>query len=581
MQELRYIHKYFIKYKYRMLAGVVISILARFLAIKIPKVIKDSIDVADEYNKGNITEIDSVKETLLEYILLIVGLAFLSGILMFLMRQTIIVTSRLIEFDLKNEIFQQYQRLSQSFYKQNRTGDLMNRISEDVSKVRMYFGPAVMYTINMLTLLSIAIWNMLLIDTTLTLYTLIPLPLLSFIVFKLNSTVHKKNTIVQEQLSTLTTFAQEVFSGINVIKSYGIESQTIKDFTTISEQSKQKNINLHKVKSFFFPSMVLLIGLSSLMVIYVGGLQYSKGIITIGTIAEFVMYVNLLTWPVAIVGWVTATTQEAESCQKRINEFLRQSPEIVGGKVAHIKDFKGDIAFENVSLVYPDTNVKALENIDLKIKSGSTVAILGKTGSGKTSLVELISRMYDCTKGVIKIDRIDIKEFTLSYLRGLMGVVPQNSFLFSDTIENNILFGIEKASKEKMIKAAKMANIHQNIQKFQRKYQTVLGERGITISGGQKQRIAIARALLKNSRILILDDCFSAVDTHTQTNILKNLKPFKKQKTVLMVTNRISVSKNADDIVVLEKGKILQQGTHNHLINTEGYYKELYLKQGK
>ena len=582
MKELRYINKYFIKYKYRFLVGFVISVLSRFLTIKIPGVVRESIDIANDYNQGTINDLDLVKERLLWYIFLITGLAFLSGIFTFLMRQTIIVTSRLIEFDLKNEIFNHYLKLSQSFYKQNRTGDLMNRISEDVSKVRMYFGPAVMYTINMVTLLSIAIWNMLTIDKVLTLYALTPLPLLSYVVFKLSSTVHQRNTLVQIQLSALTTFVQEIFSGVHIIKSYALEQQTYKEFETIAEKSKAKNINLHKAKSFFFPSMVFLIGLSNLIVIYVGGLQYNKGIISLGTIAEFVMYINLLTWPVVLVGWITATTQEAESCQKRINEFFKKKPTILGGTIKAANIFQNAITFQNVSLVYPDTHIKALKNINLTIKKGHTLAIMGNTGSGKTSVLELIYRTYDSTSGKITIDGTDIKNFDLSTLRRSMGVVPQDSFLFSDTIANNILFGAnpENTHNKKQINSvAKIADIHQSITAFEKGYATILGERGITLSGGQKQRISIARALIKNPKLLLLDDCLSAVDTHTEINILKNLKTLKEISTTIIVTNRISVSKNADSIIVLEGGAIVQQGTHQDLIKQEGFYKNLYIKQ--
>lgn len=582
MKELRYINQYFLKYKYRFLAGFVISIVSRFLMIKIPNFVKKSVDVASNYQKGHLQNLDFVKEQLLAYIFWIVGLAIVSGVFTFLMRQMIIVASRWIEFDLKNDIFRHYLKLSQNFYKQNRTGDLMSRISEDVSKVRMYFGPAVMYTINMITLLSIAIWNMFSINITLTFYALLPLPFLSFVIFKLSRTIHKRNTGVQTQLAALTTFVQEMFSGIELIKSYALESKTFGDFKNMANKNKNKNIHLHKAKAFFFPSMVFLIGLSNLLVIYIGGLQYEKGIISLGTIAEFVMYINLFTWPVAVVGWVTATVQEAESCQKRINEFLKQKPEIINGTRRPRTFFREKITFENVNLTYPHTKITALKNINFSIKKGETIAIMGPTGAGKTSILEMLCRIYEPTKGNITIDNINIKDFDLEILRKNMGVVPQDSFLFSDTIENNILFGKnseEKYEKQDIIKAAKKACVHENIITFEKGYQTILGERGVTLSGGQKQRIAIARALIKNSEILLLDDCLSAVDTQTETNILKNLKTLQKTKTTIMITGRISVSKQADTIIVLEKGTLTQKGTHENLKEKEGFYKKLYLKQ--
>jgi ATP-binding cassette subfamily B multidrug efflux pump len=494
------------------------------------------------------------------------------------MRQTIIVTSRLIEFDLKNEIFQQYERLSIKFYKKNRTGDLMNRISEDVGKVRMYAGPAVMYTINMLVLFSVAIYKMIQIDIKLTLYTLIPFPLLSLSVFFLSRVIHKRSTIVQEYLSKLTTFGQEIFSGINIIKSYNTEANMLDSFKRLSDNSKQKNIDLHKAQALFFPSMILLIGISNLIVLYAGGMQYINGYISIGTIAEFIMYVNMLTWPVAIVGWVTSTIQQAEASQKRINEFLEQKPEIISGK-ENITTVEGKIRFEDVSLTYEDTNIVALKNISFSIKPGETVAILGKTGSGKSSLLNLICRMYDPTNGFICIDGINLKDLNLQEIRKHLGIVPQDPFLFSDTIANNIKFGVVSANQEAIEEAAKKAVIHDNIVHFKEKYETVLGERGITVSGGQKQRLSIARAIIKDPKILIFDDCLSAVDTETEELILNNIKKLSIDKTTLIVSHRISSAKYADHIIVLSDGEIIQEGHHNRLIEVDGYYKDLYKQQ--
>lgn len=578
MKALQYLNKYFYKYRYRLIAGVIISILSRYLAVKVPEIVKNLINIADDYRSGLITDISIVEQELFVNVAIIVGLAALSGFFTFLMRQTIIVTSRLIEFDLKNEIFQQYERLSLNFYKKNRTGDLMNRISEDVGKVRMYFGPAVMYTINMLVLFSVAIFKMVKIDITLTLYTLIPFPLLSISIFVLSKIIHKRSTVVQEYLSKLTTFGQEIFSGVNVVKSYNIEPQVIGDFEELAEGSKEKNIDLYKVQALFFPMMILLIGISNLIVLYVGGMQYINGVISIGTIAEFIMYVNMLTWPVAIVGWVTSTIQQAEASQKRINEFLEHKPEIVSGTNL-VENLEGNIEFRDVSLTYDDTNITALKNLSFSIKKGETIAILGKTGGGKTSILNLVSRLYDPTSGAIFIDGVNVKEHELTNLRQQIGFVPQDPFLFSDSIANNIKFGDENATQEEIENASKDAVIHENISGFKKGYQTILGERGITLSGGQKQRLSIARAIIKDPKILIFDDCLSAVDTETEELILNNLKRVSLNKTTLIVSHRVSSAKNADKIIILDEGEIIQQGTHNQLLAVDGYYQELYKQQ--
>ena len=511
-------------------------------------------------------------------ILLIIGAALLSGFFTFLMRQMIIVTSRLIEFDLKNEIYAQYQRLSLNFYKKNRTGDLMNRISEDVTKVRMYFGPAIMYFMNMLVLFIVAIIKMYDIDPVLTKYTLLPLPILSVSIYVLSSIIHKRSTIVQQFLSKLTANAQEIFSGISIVKSYSIENKVIEDFTILSDEAKDKNIEFYKAQALFFPLMILLIGISNVLVIYIGGLRYIEGTITLGVIAEFIMYVNMLTWPVAVVGWVTSIVQEAEASQKRINEFLKHQPEIVNTNL-NPSEIIGAIEFKNVTFTYDDTNIVALKNVSFKIPQGQTLAVLGNTGSGKSTIINLIARLYDVDNGEILIDNKNIKDLNLDNLRQNIGFVPQEAFLFSDTIKNNIKFGDENASDEKIEKAAKDAYIHHNIIEFNQGYNTFIGERGVTLSGGQKQRISIARAIIKEPKILIFDDCLSAVDTETEEIILTNLYNISKNKTTIIVSHRISSIKNANKILVIDNGEIIQQGTHNELVNIKGYYKELFEQQ--
>tara|TARA_B100000787_G_scaffold30665_2_gene20546 strand:- start:4912 stop:6666 length:1755 start_codon:yes stop_codon:yes gene_type:complete len=578
MKSLRYLDKYFIKYKWRLLIGVFITIISKVLALQIPRIIGKSLNSVESYIKGDISDKSLVENQLLWNILTIVGVAVLAGFLTFVMRQMIIVTSRLIEFDLKNEIYEQYQKLSINFYKKNRTGDLMNRISEDVSKVRMYFGPAVMYSMNMVFLFIVGFAQMVKIDPKLTMYTLIPFPILSVSIFFISKIINQRSAVVQEYLSKLTTYSQEFFSGINVVKSYGIESMVISGFDEIADKSKEKNISLYKVQALFFPLMILLIGISNLTVIYVGGKQYINGEIPIGVIAEFILYINMLTWPVAVVGWVTSMVQEAEASQKRINEFLKEIPDIQNHITKHFIT-EGNIEFKNVSLTYDDTKIQALKNVSFFIKKGETIAILGKTGAGKSSIVNLVSRLYDVDNGEITIDNKPIKEVNLIDLRKEIGFVPQDPFLFSDSISNNIKFGYEKATKQEIINAAKKAVVHENIVSFKNGYQTILGERGVTLSGGQKQRVSIARAIIKNPKILIFDDCLSAVDTETEERILANLEEISKNKTTIIISHRVSSAKNADKIIIIDTGEIIQQGSHNQLINQEGYYKELYEQQ--
>ena len=495
------------------------------------------------------------------------------------MRQYIINVSRYIEFDLKNEIYDQYQKLSLNFYKKNRTGDLMNRISEDVGNVRMYAGPAIMYSINTVTLFVISLIYMFNEAPKLALYTVLPLPLLSIVIYKLSKGIHNRSTIVQQFLSKLSASTQESFSGISVIKAYGIEPQTSENFEALSTESKEKQINLAKIQAWFFPMMVLLIGTSNLLVIYVGGMQYINGEIeSLGTIAEFIIYVNMLTWPVATVGWVTSIVQQAEASQKRINEFLKLEPEIKNTVETHTK-IKGAIKFNNVSFIYDDTNIQALKDVSFDVNEGETLAILGKTGSGKSTILDLIGRLYDIDNGAILINNTPIKNHNLTDLRNSIGYVPQDAFLFSDSIKNNIKFGKPEATDEEVFEAAKNAQVHKNIVKFTKGYDTILGERGITLSGGQKQRVSIARAIIKSPEILLFDDCLSAVDTETEEKILKNLINITQGKTAIIVGHRVSSAKNADKIIVLDNGKIVQEGTHDSLINVDGYYQHLYLKQ--
>ena len=503
MKELKHLNKYFLKYKNHLLVGIVITVIARIFLLFTPRYIRRIFEIIE--NKAGLNE-DQIRAELLEAILYIVGAAIIAGIFTFLMRQTIINVSRYIEYDLKNEIYAQYQKLSLNFYKKNRTGDLMNRISEDVMRVRMYAGPAIMYSINTITLFAIVLFYMYKQAPTLTLYTIAPLPVLSFIIYKLSKEIHKRSTIVQEYLSKLSTFTQESFSGISVIKAYGIEPKTSVDFDTLSTTSKEKQLHLVKVQALFFPMMILLIGTSNLLVIYIGGMQYINGEIeSLGTIAEFIIYVNMLTWPVATVGWVTSIVQQAEASQKRINEFLKIAPEIKNEVKEHT-EITGDIMFKNVSFTYDDTNIQALKNVSFNITAGETLAILGKTGSGKSTILDLVGRLYDVDEGKIILNTIEIAKHNLTDLRENTGYVPQDAFLFSDSIKNNVKFGKEDATDDEVIAAAKHAQVHKNIVNFNKGYDTVLGERGITLSGGQKQRVMIAMAIACKPDILIADE---------------------------------------------------------------------------
>ncbi|KIA94653.1 MULTISPECIES: ABC transporter ATP-binding protein [unclassified Flavobacterium] len=585
MKELRYLNKYFIKYKYSFSLGIFITIIAQIFSLFTPKLISKSLSAIEKFDKLPKAEkaseavLSFYREELIHNVLLIIATTIVAGFLTFLMRQTLIVMSRHIEFDLKNEVFQQYEKLSQNFYKQNRTGDLMNRISEDVSKVRMYVGPAVMYTINTFIRFAIVIIYMYNVSPLLTLYTILPLPILSYCIFKLSTEINKRSTVFQQYLSKVSSFTQEIFSGIRVIKAYSLENQHQNNMVDLANESKSKSLNLAKVQSLFGPLMIALIGISNLVVIYFGGVMYINGSIkSLGTIAEFILYVNMLTWPVASLGWVSSMVQEAEASQKRLNEFLKIEPEIKNNNPNH-SPIDGTIAFENVTYTYEDTNITALKDVSFTVKKGETLAILGKTGSGKSTILSLISRLYDVPQGQITIDGNEISKLNLNDLRNNIGIVPQDAFLFSDSIKNNIKFGNQNATDEEVIEAAKNAVVHDNIIGFNKQYDTILGERGITLSGGQKQRVSIARAIIKNPAILLFDDCLSAVDTETEETILNNLFEICKDKTTIIVSHRVSSAKNADRIIILEEGKIIQQGSHNQLINQEGYYSALYLKQ--
>lgn len=578
MKELQYLNKYFVKYKYHFLLGIVATIVAQFFSLVTPRLVSESINLIADFKDGNISPV-LAREQLLIHILKIIGATLVAGLLTFIMRQTLIVMSRHVEFDLKNEVFAQYERLSQNFYKQNRTGDLMNRISEDVGKVRMYVGPAVMYSINTFIRFAIVIVYMYTISPRLTLYTLLPLPILSFAIFKLSVAINRRSTIFQQYLSKISSFSQEVFSGIRVIKAYSLEERQQAEMAGLAQESKEKSMSLARVQALFGPLMIALIGISNLVVIYVGGRMYMDGRLdSIGTIAEFILYVNMLTWPVASLGWVSSMVQEAEASQKRINEFLKIQPDIVNQN-PNPTPVKGRIEFDNVSFTYDDTQIQALKNVSFSLLPGQTLAILGKTGSGKSTILSLLTRLYDTTSGTIRIDGTPINELNLYDLRNAIGTVPQDAFLFSDTIANNIRFGKEDATLDEVMRAARLAAVDENIANFAKGYDTLLGERGITLSGGQKQRVSIARALIKDPEILLLDDSLSAVDTETEEAILENLETYAKGRTTIIVGHRVSSARHADLILILDDGRIIQQGPHNQLINEEGYYKTLYERQ--
>ncbi len=587
MKELSHLNKYLLKYKYHLIFGLIFIVISNYFAIWPAKVVRYAIDFVTEsfalygmFDESSLST--SIFDNLETSVLILGGLmilmAFLRGFFLFLVRQTIIVMSRRIEFDLKNEVYDQYQNLPLSFYRRNNTGDLMNRISEDVTRVRMYLGPGIMYGLNLLVLFPMVIYQMLRVNPELTLYALLPLPLLSVSIYFVNNIINKRSEQIQESLSDLSTFVQEAFSGIRVIKAFVRERDSVQNFIRESQNYKEKSLKLVFVNSLFFPLIMALIGLSVILTIYIGGTQVINGHISYGNIAEFVIYVNILIWPVTSLGWITSIIQRAAASQKRINQFLKEENDIVSEKNIEA-ELSGDLSFEKVSFTYPDSGIKALKNISFEVKAGESIAIIGTTGSGKSTIANLISRMYDTSSGQISLDTNDIKDYDLSSLRSQIGYVPQDVFLFSDTIENNIGFGGHDISQENIFQAAKDADLYDNVIDFPDGFETMLGERGITLSGGQKQRASIARAIVRNPKILILDDALSAVDTNTENTILNSLARIMKGRTSVIISHRVSSAKLADKIIVLDDGEIIEQGTNESLLAQNGVYKELYDKQ--
>lgn len=566
--------------------GIVFITTSNFLAVEMPKIVKDSVNDFKtnakllEDNPSDTTIVEMILETAIWLALIYIGISIVKGFFVFLNRQTIIIMSRLIEFDLKNEIYAHYQKLDLSFYKRNRTGDLMNRISEDVSKVRMYLGPAIMYTINLLVLFVLTITYMLNTNVELTLYVLTPLPVMAVLIYYISKIMNKKSEEVQRKQSGISSIVQETFSGIRVIKAYNMQAAVAGQFEQEVNGYKAKSLSLAKVNAMFFPVMILLIGLSTILTIYLGGLKAQDGIISDGDIAAFVIYVNMLTWPFASVGWVTSMVQRAAASQTRINEFLEQEPAIVN-KENPIDFVNGDIELKDVSFTYKDSGIEALKGVNLTLKKGQVLGVIGETGSGKSTLANLVCRLFDATEGTLKINETKIEDLEIESLRKSFGYVPQDAFLFSDTIRQNIQFGIpdDEVTEERMVQATKDAHIYHNIMDFKDGFDTIVGERGITLSGGQKQRVSIARAIIKNPEILIFDDCLSAVDTETEDVILKNLKRIMKDKTTIMISHRISSIQHADKIIVLQDGEIIEEGNHESLMLKGGYYKTLFDKQ--
>ena len=579
MKELKRLNSFLLKYKGRLAVGLIITIVARLFSLVTPRLVGDSMTTIENYLNLETISSEELREVLLTNIILIISASLISGFFTFLMRQTIINVSRYIEYDVKNQIFAHYQSLDQTFYKKNRTGDLMNRISEDVSKVRMYYGPVIMYGTNAIVLFLVIITYMYSVAPQLTVYSLIPLPILSIFIYKISNLINLKSTKVQESLSDLSSYSQESFSGISILKSFNLQRKIFNKFENFAMSSYWNNLSLAKIQAWFFPIILFLIGLSNLIVIYIGGREFINGNIEIGVIAEFIIYVNMLTWPVTLVGWVTSIVKQAEASQKRINEFLDSRSSLEDGHLS-LKDRNSkNIVFKNVTFTYQRTGIRVFDSFNLEIEEGKTLGIIGKVGSGKTTLLDLLSRVYDPEKGSILFNNKDIRSFKINNLRGLFSYVPQNNFLFSDSIYKNIQFGNPDATSEQVQKAAKLSEIDSEIDKFEKGYRTILGERGITLSGGQIQRVSIARSLIKDSALYLFDDCFSSLDTDTEERLINNLKNRLKNKSVVIVSHRVSCIKHSDKIIVLENGKIIQEGTHKNLINIDGYYKELYNKQ--
>lgn len=589
MRPLLYLNKYFLRYKLRLFLGLIFITASNLFAILPAQIIRIAFDVVGDtvtrYRLFNGFQIQEdyyafMTQAIIVFGLIVFAMALIKGFFTFLNRQTIIVMSRLIEYDLKNDIFNHYQKLDLSFYKKNSTGDLMNRISEDVSRVRMYIGPAVMYSTNMIVVFILVVWAMLSVNVKLTLYVLLPLPFLSVSIYYVSHIINIKSEKVQRQLSNISTFVQEAFSGIRVFKAYNIGAQRFEQFDRETEDYKKVNLELVKVNAMFMPLMVLLIGLSTIMTIYIGGQLTIAGEITSGNIAEFVIYVNMLTWPVAVVGWVTSMVQRASASQKRINEFLSIQPQIVSPTQVPTK-IHGDIEFKNVNFTYPDSGTEALKDVSFKVKQGQSLAITGRTGAGKSTIAQLIARLYDTDSGSILIDNKSIQEVNLHDLRKKIGFVHQDVFLFSDTISNNIAFGsqVQDIDSESVENAAKKAAIYDNIVKLKDGFETKIGERGVTLSGGQKQRISIARALITDPQILILDDSLSAVDTKTEDQILEHLNAFMQNRTTIIISHRISSIKHCDQIIVLDQGEIVENGTHEEILNQNGLYRLLHDQQ--
>ncbi len=588
MKELYALNKYFYKYRWRLLLGIAFVIISNYFRVLQPQVIRYALDMVVEnielYRVLDGFEAQKAMFNAIGWSLFFFGgltllFALLMGVFMYFMRQTIIVMSRLIENDLRGDIFAHYERLHTAFYKKNNTGDLMARVTEDVSKVRMYLGPAVMYGINLVFLMFMVIYAMVNVSLELTLYSLIPLPILSFSIYYVTSIINRRSEQIQAQLSVLNSLAQEVYSGIRVVKSYGQEASMGAFFAEEAERFKEKSLKMVRVDAFFRPLMLILIGASTIITVYVGGLLLMAGRISAGNIAEFIIYINMLTWPVTSIGWVASIVQQSAASQKRINEFLKTRPEVVSDPQLPLKALEGEICFEGVSFTYPDTGIEALKNISFHLKKGERLAIIGRTGSGKTSIAELLLRMYDVTEGRVLIDGQDVRELNLASLRRQIGYVPQDVFLFSDTVANNIAFGSPNADKERIEEYAKYAAVYEDIMGLDQGFDTIVGERGVTLSGGQKQRISIARALIKSPQILILDDCLSAVDTKTEAEITGALKTVCANKTSIIITHRLYASLDFDKIIVLDQGRIIQAGTHEQLIARQsGYYYELYEK---